>query len=68
MKKKKIFRIISAILAVIAIFAVFCAIIVTGGGFLDLSNIIKILCIFIAVVCAVLSIVLWKRSKKQNIF
>lgn len=68
MKKKKILSIISVVLAVIAIFAVFCAITVTGGGFLDLSNIIKILCIFIAVVCAVLSIVLWKCSKKQNSF
>ncbi|MBE6899076.1 MAG: hypothetical protein E7479_00190 [Ruminococcaceae bacterium] len=63
MEKKTILKIISIIMAVIAIFVIVCAASVTGGGFLDLSNIVKISCILIAVVCAVLSAVLWKRSK-----
>ena len=63
MEKRTILKIISIIMAVIAIFAAVCAASVTGGGFLDLSNIVKIPCILIAVVCAVLSVVLWKRSK-----
>ena len=64
MKNKTILKIISIIMAVIAIFAIVCAATVTGGGFIDLSNVVKIPCIFTAIICAVFSIVLWKRSKK----
>ena len=64
MKKKTILKIISIIMAVIAIFAIVCSATVTGGGFLDLSNMVKIPCIFTAIICAVLSVVLWKRSEK----
>jgi hypothetical protein len=64
MEKRTILKIISIIMAVIAIFAIVCAATVTGGGFIDLSNVVKIPCIFTAIICAVLSIVLWKRSKK----
>lgn len=64
MKKKTILRIISVVLAVIAIFAIICAATVTGGGFLDLSNIVRVPCIIIAVICAVLSIIVWKHSGK----
>ena len=64
MKKKTIIRIISVVLALIAIFAVVCAATVTGGGFLDLSNIVRVPCIIAAVICAVLSIIVWKHSEK----
>lgn len=64
MEKKTIFRIISIILVVIAIFAAVCAATTTGSGFLDLSNIVKTICVCVAVVCAVLSAVMWKISGK----
>lgn len=58
MKKKTTVRIISVIMFVIAVLAAVCAVSVTGSGFLDLSNIIKVPCICIAIVCAVLSVIL----------
>ena len=64
MEKRTILKIISIIMAVIAIFVIVCAATVTGGGFIDLSNIVKISCIFTAIICAVLSIVLWKYSAR----
>ena len=51
-------------MAVIAIFAIFCAATVVGGGFIDLSNMVKIACIFTAIICAVLSVISWKSSAK----
>ena len=64
MKNKTILKIISIIMAVIAIFAIVCAATVTGGGFIDLSNMVKIACIFTAIICAVLSVISWKSSAK----
>ena len=42
MEKRTILKIISIIMAVIAIFVIVCAATVTGGGFIDLSNMVKI--------------------------
>ena len=64
MEKRTILKIISIIMAVIAIFAIVCAATVTGGGFIDLSNMVKIACIFTAIICAVLSVISWKSSAK----
>ena len=64
MKNKTILKIISIIMAVIAIFAIFCATTVVGGGFIDLSNMVKIACIFTAIICAVFSVISWKSSAK----
>ncbi len=66
MKKKIILRIISAFFAVIAVLAAVCAATVTGGGFLDLSNIVRVPCICIAVLCAVISVIMWKYSGKNK--
>ena len=64
MKKKTVLKIISIILMTVAIFAIFCAATVVGGGFIDLSNMVKIACIFTAIICAVLSVISWKSSAK----
>ena len=66
MKKKIIFRIISAILSAVTIAAIICAATVKGGGFLDLSNIVRVPCICIAVLCAVLAVAAWKYSGKAE--
>ncbi len=66
MKKKIILRIISVFFAAIAVLAAVCAATVTGGGFLDLSNIVRVPCICMAIICAVLSIVMWKCSGKTE--
>ena len=65
MKKKTTVRIISIILVVIAVFAAVCAASVKGGGFLDLSNIVRIPCICMAVICAVSSVILWIYSGRK---
>ena len=64
MKKKTVLKKISIILMTVAIFAIFCAATVTGGGFIDLSNMVKIPCIFTAIICAALSVISWKSSAK----
>ncbi len=65
MKKSIILKIISSILALLTILAILCAITVTGGGILDLSNIVRVVCIGVAVVCVVLAIVAWKYSNPK---
>lgn len=45
MKKNTILKIVSIVLTLITILASICAITVTGSGFLDLSNIVRAVCI-----------------------
>lgn len=65
-EKNIILIVISIVLTLITIFAVIGAITVTGSGFLDLSNIVRAVCIGIAVVCGILAVVAWKYSKPRN--
>lgn len=62
----KILKVVSTVLALVAILAILCAITVTGSGFLDLSNIIRAVCIGVALVCGILSVVAWKCSKPKG--
>ena len=66
MKKKTILKVVSIILALVTILAIVCAITVTGSGFLDLSNIVRAVCIGVAVVCGILAVVAWKSSKSRG--
>ena len=66
MKKNTILKVVSVILAFVSIFAIVCAVTVTGSGFLDLSNIVRAVCIGVAVVCGILAIWAWKSSKPKD--
>ena len=66
MKKNTILKVVSIILALVTILAIVCAITVTGSGFLDLSNIVRAVCIGVAVVCGILAVVAWKGSKPKD--
>ena len=60
--KKIACRAISGMLIVIAVLAAACAITVTGSGFLDLSNIARVVFACVAVACVILAVVSWKQS------
>ena len=66
MNKNTILKVVSIILALVTILAIVCAITVTGSGFLDLSNIVRAVCIGVAVVCGILAVVAWKSSKSRG--
>ena len=63
MKKNTILKVVSIVLALVTILAIVCAATVTGSGVLDLSNIVRAVCIGVAVVCGILTVVAWKGSK-----
>ncbi len=50
MKRNSVLRAASAVLALLALLAILCAVTVTGGGFLDLSNMVRMACAGAAVV------------------
>jgi hypothetical protein len=62
----KILKVISIVLTLITILAILCAITATGSGFLNLSNIVRGVCIGVAVVCGILAVVAWKYSKPKD--
>ena len=66
MKKNTILKAISIVLALVTILAILCAVTVTGSGFLDLSNIVRAVCIGVAVVSGILAVVAWKASKPKD--
>lgn len=66
MKKNTILKVVSIVLVLVTIVAIICAIMVTGSGFLDLSNIVRAVCIGVAVVCGILAVVTWKSSKSKD--
>ncbi len=63
--KKMIYRIISVILFVLAAVAVVEIFTVKGTGFIDFSNLAKMLFGVIAVLCVSLSVVLWKTEDNK---
>ncbi len=65
MKKDVILKVISIAFALITILAIACAITVTGSGFLDLSNIVRAVCIGVAIICGILAFITWKCSKSK---
>lgn len=64
--KNIILKAVSIGLALVAVLAIVCAVTVTGGGFLDLSNIARAGFAGVAVVCGVLSVVAWNCSKPKD--
>ena len=62
----KILKVISIVLILITILAIFCTITATGSGFLDLSNIVRAVCISVAVICSILAFITWKYSKPKD--
>ena len=65
MKKGVFLKVISIAFALITILAIACAITVTGSGFLDLSNIVRAVCIGVAIICGILAFITWKCSKSK---
>lgn len=65
MKRGVILKIISIVFTLITILAITCAITGTGNGFLDLSNIVRAVCIGVAVICGILAFITWKYSKSK---
>ena len=63
MKEDVILKIISIILVLVTIFAIICAFTIRGSGFLDVSNIARIVCIAIASVCGIFAVITLKYSK-----
>lgn len=63
MKKKAVYRSLSVFMLAEAVFGIVCAVTAKGGGFLDLSNIIRGFSIGAAVLCIVLAWVFYKKSK-----
>ena len=66
MKKNNVLKVAGIVLALVAVFAIICAIMVTGSGFLDLSNIVRAVCICVAVVCTIFAVVAWKYAKPKK--
>lgn len=60
MKKSAVLKTVSCLFALTALLAAVCAF--TGGGFLDLSNIVRAVCLGAAVACAVLAVAAWKSA------
>ena len=61
--KNSFFKALAAILAAVAVLSVICAVTVTGSGFLDLSNIAKVVFSVMAVFFGIFAFLLWKHSK-----
>lgn len=66
MIKNVFLKIASIVLALVTIFAIACAASVTGGGFLDLSNIVRVPCSILAVICGILAVAAWIFSRPKN--
>ena len=65
MKRNSVLRAVSAVLALLALLAILCAVTVTGGGFLDLSNMVRMACAGAAVVCGLLAAIVWRCSRPK---
>ena len=65
MMKRTICRVLSVIMLAVTAFLIWCAVTVTGGGFLDLSNIVRYVLTGMAVISGVITLVLarigWKK-------
>ena len=64
--KNIILKIVSIAFVLITILAIACAITGTGSGFLDLSNIARMVCIVVAVACGILAFIAWKCTMPKD--
>ena len=65
MKRNILLKITSIICALISILAIVGAITTTGSGFLDLSNIARMVCVGVAVIFSIIAIFAWKYYKTK---
>ena len=65
MMKRTICRILSVIMLAATAFLIWCAVTVTGGGFLDLSNIVRYVLTGMAVLSGVIALILAKIGWKK---
>lgn len=63
--KNAVLKVVSIVFILVTILSIVCAVTVTGSGFLDLSNIVRMVCIGVAAVCGILAVLTWKRSKSK---
>ena len=62
----KFLKAVSVVLFLAAILAILCAVTVTGSGFLDLSNLVRAVCIGAAVVFGLLALIAWKCAETKD--
>ena len=65
MMKRTICRVLSVIMLAATVFLIWCAVMVTGGGFLDLSNIVRYVLTGMAVISGVIALILAKAGWKK---
>lgn len=59
-------RILSALMAAMAVVAAACAATVTGSGFLDLSNVARVVFGLVALASFTLAVIFWKSSNPKG--
>lgn len=64
--KKTICKIVSVIMTTLTAVAIIAAITVTGNGLLDLSNIIRTVCIGVAAICGISAVMVGRYGWKSN--
>ena len=62
MKQRRFLRLLALVFAILAVLAALCAFAVTGGGFLDLSNLVKGAFLGTALVFAILAGVFYQKG------
>lgn len=63
--RKAAIRLLSALMATMAVVAAACAATVTGSGFLDLSNVARIVLGLVALASFALAVIFWKSSHSK---
>lgn len=66
MKKGIIWLVVSIVMALCALVSIATMLTVTGSGFLDLSNIVRYVCLGIALICGTISVAGWLAYKKKR--
>ena len=66
MGKDLLLKCISVVLAMVALFALIGAMTAKGSGFIDLSHVVKGLCIIVSLVCGILAYFVWNKSKEKK--
>jgi len=63
--KKNVLKVVSIVMFLIAIIAIICAIVATGEGFLDLSNLARLFFLLTAVVAVIVGLITLKYGWKS---
>ena len=62
-KKRAVYRILSIMFGLLALLMIAGSVTVTGSGFLDLSNVVKGILVGMAILCFILTLVLYFKAK-----